>query len=70
MNDRRIFNLLIVDPDCESHKNRIKELNSRKELLKDNSNNSEQIEKVLLSYDNDFEKIYNPDNSNSFKQEI
>ena len=30
MNDRRIFNLLIVDPDCESHKNRIKELNSRK----------------------------------------
>ena len=32
MNDRRIFNLLIVDPDCEIHKNRIKELNSRKVL--------------------------------------
>jgi len=32
MNDRRIFNLLIVDPDRDEHRNRIKELSSRKIL--------------------------------------
>ena len=33
MNDRRLFNILVVDPDCDAHKNRIQELASRQELL-------------------------------------
>ena len=61
MNDRRLFNLLIVDPDCDGHKKRIKQLNSRNvaplnEKTKSKSKtNEEEIFEMFSSSDDSFE---------------
>ena len=63
MNDRRIFNLLIVDPDRDEHRDRIKELSSRRDESKGCSENF--IEKVLSKNEEDFEKLFSCDQLNT-----
>ena len=58
MYDRRIFNLLIVDPDRDEHKNRIKSLNSRREMNFLNKEQQVESPKIDFIEDHNFENLF------------